>query len=213
MIIIDCEQGSPEWHAARCGVVTASRVADLMAKTKSGWSASRANYAAELIAERLTGSVADRYCSPEMQWGRDHEAEAARIYAFERGIELSPIGFVLHQNIPRSGCSPDRLADADGLIEIKCPNTATHIDTLLGAAIDGKYVKQMQWQMACTGRVWCDFVSFDPRLPVEMQLHVSRVARDAAVIASMEDAVREFIAEIDEREAKLRERYGMEDAA
>lgn len=213
MIIIDCEQGSPEWHAARCGVVTASRVADLMAKTKSGWSASRANYAAELIAERLTGAVAESYCSPAMQWGRDHEAEAARIYAFERGIELSPIGFVLHPTVNRSGCSPDRMAGDDGLIEIKCPNTATHIDTLLGASIDGKYIKQMQWQMACTGRAWCDFVSFDPRLPVEMQQHVTRVVRDEAFIAEIADAVRDFIAEIDAREAKLRELYAMEDAA
>ncbi len=212
MRIIDCEQGSPEWFAARCGKVTASKIGDLTAKTKTGWSASRANYMALLVAERLTQTVAESYSNSAMQWGKDHEDEAARVYAFERGIQLNRVPFVLHPTIDEAGASPDRLAGDDGLIEIKCPNTATHIETLLGGSIDGKYVKQMQWQMLCTERAWCDFVSFDPRLPVEMQLHVTRVHRDDAVISELEAAVRAFLSELDDTVAKLRSRY-MQEAA
>lgn len=204
MRIIDCEQGSHEWHAARCGRVTASRISDLTARTKSGWSASRANYMAQLIAERLTSTVAESYSNAAMQWGKDHEDEAARVYAFERGVDVAPVAFVLHPIIDMAGASPDRLAGDDGLIEIKCPNTATHIETLLGSPIDGKYVKQMQWQMLCTGRAWCDFVSYDPRLPVELQLHITRVARDEKSIADLDNAVREFLSELDCKVTKLR---------
>lgn len=212
MRLIACEQGTPEWFAARCGKVTASKIADVTAKTKSGWSASRANYKAQLVAERLTGTVAESYSNAAMQWGSEHEAEAARVYAFERGLDLETIAFVLHPTLDDAGASPDRLAGRDGLVEIKCPNTATHIETLLGASIDGKYVKQMQWQMLCTERAWCDFVSFDPRLPVEMQLHITRVHRDEAMIASLEGAVKEFLSELDETVAKLRALY-MQEAA
>lgn len=213
MRIIECTQGTPEWHAARCGRVTASKIADLTAKTKTGWSASRSNYMAQLVAERLTGTVAESYSNAAMQWGSEHEDEAARVYAFESGVAVSPIAFVLHPTIDMAGASPDRLVGTDGLIEIKCPNTATHIETLLGGSIDGKYVKQMQWQMLCTERAWCDFVSYDPRMPVEMQLHVTRVKRDESMIADLERAVIEFLAELDETVSKLRALYKMEQAA
>lgn len=212
MRIVDCEQGTPEWFAARCGRVTASKIADVTARTKTGWGASRANYMAQLVAERLTGAVQESYSNAAMQWGKDHEAEAARIYAFERSVVVTPIAFVLHPTIDDAGASPDRLAGDNGLVEIKCPNTATHIETLLGCAIDSKYIKQMQWQMLCTGRAWCDFVSFDPRLPVEMQLHVTRVDRDDKVISDIEDAVRVFLAELDNMMSNLRSRY-MQEAA
>ena len=213
MRIIECTQGTPEWHAARCGRVTASKIADLTAKTKTGWSASRSNYMAQLVAERLTGTVAESYSNAAMQWGSEHEDEAARVYAFESGVAVSPIAFVLHPTIDMAGASPDRLVGTDGLIEIKCPNTATHIETLLGGSIDGKYVKQMQWQMLCTERAWCDFVSYDPRMPVEMQLHVTRVKRDESMIADLERAVIEFLAELDETVAKLRGLYALGAAA
>lgn len=204
MRLIDCVQGSPEWHAARCGKVTASKIADLTARTKTGWSASRANYMAQLVAERLTNTVTEMFSNAAMQWGKDHEAEAAGVYAFERGIKVDPVAFVLHPTIDMAGASPDRLAGDDGLVEIKCPNTATHIETLLGGSIDGKYIKQMQWQMLCTGRAWCDFVSYDPRLPVELQLHVTRVDRDEKVIADLDDAVRAFLSELDGKVSQLR---------
>ena len=172
------EQGTPEWHAQRLGKVTASRISDVVARTKSGWGASRANYMAQLIAERLTGQVADSYTNNAMQWGSEKESEAADAYAFYRNADPVAVGFVKHPVIAMSGASPDRLIMDDGLIEVKCPNTATHIETLLGAAIPTKYVLQMQWQMDCTDRAWCDFVSYDPRMPEHMRLHVVRVARD-----------------------------------
>ncbi len=207
------EQGSPEWIAARLGKVGASRVADLMAKTKSGWGASRANYMAQLIAERLTGQLTETYTNAAMQWGTDTEADARSAYQFETATLVEQVGFVLHPRIAMSGASPDGLIGADGLVEIKCPNTATHIDTLLGQNVPGKYVIQMQWQMACTGRAWCDFASFDPRLPESMQLLVQRVPRDDKHIKELEDGVVEFLAEVDQKVAALRSRYELKAAA
>lgn len=200
------EQGSPEWFAARLGKVTASRVADIIAKTRSGPSASRKNYLAELVAERLTGTTADSFTSPAMRWGTETEPQARAAYVFFRDAEVAEIGFVDHPSIPMTGASPDGLVGAEGLVEIKCPNTATHIDTLLGKAIDGKYVTQMQWQLACTGRAWCDWISFDPRMPEELRLHVERVVRDDKMIAELEQAVSEFLGELDATIKALTER-------
>ena len=203
----DILQGSPEWFAARCGKVTASRVSDVVARTKTGWGASRANYMAELVAERLTGAVAEGYTSPAMQWGTDTEAEARRAYEFYRDVDVVAAGFILHPRIGQSGASPDGLVSDDGLVEIKCPNTATHIDTLLSATVPQKYATQMQWQMACTGREWCDFVSFDPRMPEAMRLFVKRVQRDGEAIAELEKLVTAFLEELDAKVAALRTAY------
>jgi putative phage-type endonuclease len=200
-------QGSPEWFAMRCGKVTASRVADVLAKTKTGWGAGRANYAAELIAERLTGATAPSFTNAAMQWGTDQEPVARQVYAARHSLDVSEIGFVDHPEITMSGASPDGLVGVWGLVEIKCPNTATHLDTLLSETVPGKYITQMQWQMACTGREWCDFVSFDPRLPESMALFVKRVHRDVSHILELETEVAAFIAEIDDKVARLTERY------
>lgn len=200
-------QGSPEWFAARAGKVTASRVADVIARTKTGYGASRANYAAELIAERLTGTTAPSFTNAAMQWGTDTEPKARDAYCFRHDVDVVEIGFIDHPLIAMTGASPDGLIGEEGLIEIKCPNTATHLDTLLGETVPAKYVTQMQWQMACTGRAWCDFASFDPRLPASMSLFVRRVARDEDLIAELEREVTAFIAEIDEKVARLNERY------
>lgn len=197
------EQGSQEWLAARLGKVTASRVADVIARTKSGWGASRANYMADLVAERLTGVPADRYTNAAMQWGIDTEPEARAAYQFDIGALVAPAGFIPHPTIPMSGASPDGLVGTDGLVEIKAPLTATHIETLLGQAVPAKYVTQMQWQMACTGRQWCDFVSYDPRMPEEMRLWVRRVPRDIAMIRELEGHITAFLAELDEKVAAL----------
>lgn len=205
-------QGSPEWHALRLGKVTASRVADVVAKTKSGWGASRANYMAELIAERLTGATADRFVNAAMQWGNETEAEARAAYQFQTDAEVVEIGFVDHPSIAESGASPDGLVGEGGLVEIKCPNTATHIDTLLSGTVPGKYLTQMQWQMACTGRQWCDFVSYDPRLPPEMAIWIKRVERDEDRITELQDMVREFLKELDAKVSDLRALY-MSEAA
>ena len=200
-------QGSPEWHALRCGKVTASKIADLLAKTKAGWGASRANYRAQLVAERLTGTVEKTYTNAAMEWGSATEAEAADAYAFYCDAEIAKVGFVVHPCIPMAGASPDRLVDNDGLIEVKCPNTATHLETLLGGTIPGKYVHQMMFQMACTGRAWCDFVSYDPRMPEHMRMFDRRLDRDDKRIAEIEQEVLAFLAEVDDTVAKLRKAY------
>lgn len=198
-------QGSAEWHQARLGKLTASRLADALAKTKTGWGASRANLLADLLTERLTGIPVDAYVSPAMQWGRDNEGFACDVYAFRTDADLDDAGFVDHPTIAMSGASPDRYVGADGLLEIKCPNTATHLDTLLSGAVPARYLAQMAWQMACTGRAWCDFVSFDPRLPDHMRLFVRRVPRDDAFIADLEKEARIFLAELDAKLAALTE--------
>ena len=190
------EQRTDEWFATRAGKVTASSLYKVVAKTKTGWGADRANYHAQLVAERLTGKPSDSFSNAAMQWGIDQEAAAREAYANLIGDAVAEIGFVDHPRLEWSGASPDGLVGFDGLVEIKCPNTATHIATLTGAEIDKKYRLQMQWQMICTGRDWCDFVSFDPRMPAEMQLHVRRVERDDHLLAELEQDVSAFLAEV-----------------
>lgn len=199
----DVHQGTDAWKQLRLGKVTASRVADVVAKTKTGWGASRANYAAQLITERLTGQPAESYTNAAMQWGTATEPQARTAYAFFADCEVAEVGFINHPRIEMAGCSPDGLVGDDGLVEIKCPNTATHIEFLLGGGIDEKYLKQMQWQMACTGRMWCDFASFDPRLPAELQLKIERMNRDDVLIASLENDVALFLGEIEAKMNRL----------
>lgn len=200
-------QGSPEWFAQRLGKVTASRVADVCAKIKSGWGASRANYMAELVAERLTGVTAASYTNAAMQWGKDTEPHARAAYEFRTDCAVNEIGFVDHPKIEMCGASPDGLISEAGLLEIKCPSTATHIDTLIGKTVDDKYIVQMQWQLACTGRKWCDFVSFDPRMPETMRLYVQRFLRDDKRIEELTGMVTEFLAELDAKVSKLKQLY------
>jgi len=191
-------QGSDEWRAIRLGKVTASRVADVMAKVKSGPSASRSNYMAELIAERLTKTAGERFQTPAMAWGNEQENVARQRYAFDHEVEVELVGFVPHPTIAMAGASPDGLVGANGLVEIKAPNTATHIETLISGTIPGKYQIQMLWQMACDpAREWCDFVSFDPRLPPHMEKFQRRFMRDDERIAEMEREVVAFLAEAD----------------
>lgn len=206
-------QDSPEWKTARLGCLTASRFADAIAKTKTGWGASRANYKAELVAERLTGNAAEGYMNAAMQWGVDHEADAKSAYEFRTDWGVLPGGFVLHPSMNYCGASPDGFVEDDGLIEVKCPNTATHIDTLLGQPVPGKYLTQMQWQMACTGRKWCDFVSYDPRLPEAMRLFVKRVPRDDKLLDVLTAEAIAFLVEVNDTVADLRGRYEAKAAA
>lgn len=190
-------QGSPEWFAQRLGKVTASRLADVLAKVKAGEAAARANYRAELVAERLTGKVAEGFSNAAMKWGTECEPLARAAYEAEFGLLVEEVGMVQHPAIANTGASPDGLVSTDGLIEIKCPETKAHIDTLLSKSAPTKYVPQMQWQMACTGRAWVDFVSFDPRMPADLQLFVCRVLRDDDLICQYETEVRAFLAEVD----------------
>lgn len=207
------EQRTSAWFEARLGCVTASRTGDVMARTKSGPSASRANYMAQLVCERLTGERESSFCTPAMQRGIDLESQARAMYELETGFDVTETGFIPHPKIKGFGASPDGLVGADGLVEIKVPNTATHIATLQGKPIDRKYVLQMHVQMICTGRVWCDYVSFDDRLPIEMQMHITHVELDEALATEITSEVETFLAELDETVADLRARYELKEAA
>jgi putative phage-type endonuclease len=190
------EQRTAEWFQARLGKVTASRVADVIAKTKTGYSASRENYMAQLVVERLTNTQAESFTNAAMQWGTDQEPFARAAYELKMGVMVDETGLVDHPIIPMAGASPDGLIGEDGLVEIKCPNTATHIDTLLTQTVPAKYITQMQFQMACTGRQWCDFVSFDPRMPQKAQIFIKRVLRDDSFIKEIESEIKKFLAEV-----------------
>jgi len=197
------DQGTEEWFTIRIGKVTASRVADVIAKTKTGYSASRDNYMAQLVCERLTGQKGESFTNAAMQHGTETEPLARAAYEALKDVLVDEVGFVPHPTIEMAGASPDGLVGDDGLLEIKCPNTATHIETLLSQTVPSKYNTQMQFQMACTGRLWCDFVSFDNRLPEELQLFVKRVPRDDVFIKQTEDAIVKFLAELDDKINKL----------
>jgi putative phage-type endonuclease len=209
----DIVQGSDEWRQARCGSLGASDIADMVARTKAGWGASRANLAARLIAERLTGIPQETYQSAAMQHGIETEPAARVAYAFLHDAGVVEVGIVRHPTIAHAHASPDGLVGEEGLLEVKCPNTATHLDTLLSAPIDLRYVKQCMWQMACSGRRWCDWVSFDPRLPEPMQMVVKRVVRDDEMIAELEREATVFLGEVADKVRLLTERYLKRDAA
>ena len=197
MKVVDFEQGSAEWLAVRAGKVTASRIADVMAKIKTGEAAARRDYRAQLVAEILTGKPQeDGYINAEMQWGLEQEVFARAAYEVSKGVLVDEVGLVLHPTIDRAGASPDGFAGAIGL-EIKCPKTATHLQYLLDGTAPAKYQPQMLWQMACMGTEATDFVSFDPRLPEQYRLFVVRFQRDDKRIEEMEAEVRDFLSGVD----------------
>jgi putative phage-type endonuclease len=201
-------QGTDEWFQARAGKTTASRIADLINKTAKGaYAATREAYAKQLVVERLTGKSAEKYTSKEMRWGTETEAEARAAYVFNRAAVVEEVGFILHPSIADCGASPDGLSDDDGLLEIKCPKTETHIETLLRQEVPEEYIPQMQWQMACTGRAWCDFVSFDPRVEEYLRFFCKRVQRDDVFIATLEREVVGFMNEVRGTVAKLERIY------
>ncbi len=195
---LDCEQGSEEWAQARCGIPTASRCGDIVAMTKKGEEkAERRNYRTELVIEILTGVPYPRYKTLEMQWGINQEPFARAAYELDRNVLVETCGFVLHPDIARFGASPDGLVGEDGLIQIKCPNTSTHLAWMLAGTVPVEHCFQMLAEMACTGRKWCDFVSFDPRLPEHLQLFVRRFPRNDELIAQLEAEVIHFNDEIE----------------
>ena len=197
------EQGTTEWFAARCGKVTASRVADIIAKTKSGPSTSRENYLAQIVCERMTKKPAESYSNAAMAWGTEQEPFARAAYESVKDVLVEEVGFVLHPSIDGAGASPDGLVGLFGLVEIKCPNTATHISTLLDQKVPEKYNTQMQFQMASTGRHWCDFVSFDPRMDDGLQLFVKRVEFDPIYVSQLEKEVINFLMDVQDKIQKL----------
>ena len=190
------EQRTEEWFAARCGKVTASRVADIIAKTKTGYSTSRDNYLAQLVCERLTGKPAESYSNAAMQWGTDTEPFARAAYEARMDLLVTEVGFIDHPWIVMSGASPDGLAN-EGMVEIKAPNTSTHLQTSLDRKVPEKYITQMMWQMACADRPWCDFVSFDPWLPERHQLFIKRINYDPEMVNLLENSVIQFLGDVD----------------
>jgi putative phage-type endonuclease len=199
MSTIEVLQGSDDWRLARAGKVTASRICDVLAKIKSGEAASRRNYKAQIIAELLTGQPQESgFVSAEMKFGTENEPFARAVYEIKNDLMVEQVGFVPHPTIERAGASPDGYVNSDGLVEIKVPNTATHIAYILANEVPADYQPQMTWQMACTGRKYCDFVSYEPRLPEHMQLFVKRFERDDKRIAEMEAEVIKFLGEVDQ---------------
>lgn len=200
MKVLNVVQGSSEWFEARCGHVSASRVADALAvlKRKEGEAACRRNLRMAIVAERLTERHSANYVSPAMDWGTENEPLARTAYEMKTDETVDLVGYVLHPTIEWAGASPDGLCGKEGLIEAKCPNTTTHLDYLIAGVVPEEYKPQMYWQMACTGRKWVDFVSFDPRLPEKHQLFVKRLMRDEAIILSMETGVIQFLAEVEQ---------------
>lgn len=197
------EQGTAEWFAQRVGKLTASRMADVLATAKSGPSASRKNYLAQLVAERMTGQPAETFSNAAMAWGNEHEPLARAEYEIITNRSVEQIAFVDHPEIEWCGASPDGLVPDYGLVEIKCPNTATHIEYLLAGVPPAKYKPQMLLQLACTGMAWCDFVSYDPRMPEEHRLFVVRFEPKRAEIDAVEDAARAFLSEVADTIARL----------
>lgn len=215
MTIHRVEQGSPEWHALRVGKVTASRVSDVIARIKSGgYGASRANYTAELVLERLTGRHTEGFVSQDMLNGTAREPDARAEYELRMRCEVERIGFVDHPSIPMTGASADGFVGTDGLVEFKCPKPATHLATLKSGAIPGDYMTQINWNLACNPtRLWCDYCSFNPEFPEPMILFRKRVMRDPAQIAPLEKEVRIFLAEVDKEVAELQARFADRKAA
>jgi len=201
--VLHLPQGSAEWLAARVGLVTASRVGDILATTKSGPSASRAGYLAELVAEQLTGvSAAPTFMNDDMRRGVELEPAARFAYELQTDCIVQKVGLVLHPTM-KAGASPDGLVGDDGLVEIKCPRTHQHIAYLEGGKAPAKYLPQMGWQLVCTGRRWVDFVSYDERMPEALQVFVARYEPPMETLKDLEREVAAFLAEVDEKVAYL----------
>lgn len=194
---VTVQQGTPEWHQLRLGKVTASRVADILAKTKTGPSASRNNYLIELALQQVTKTIEESYTNSAMEWGVQTEPQARVAYEVKTNNFVDQVAFIDHPSIVGFGCSPDGLVGSDGLIEIKCPNSATHWSYIKDNQPPTKYFIQMQAQMAVTGAQWCDFVSFDPRMPERSQLLIVNVPRDPEFISNMEEEIKKFLSEVE----------------
>ncbi len=189
---------SPSWVPARVGLLTGSVFGKAIAKTKDGkWAASRKDLLFEKLAERLTGVAADHFVTPAMQWGLDNEAPAKALLEASQGIFVDKAGFCLHPQIPEWGATPDGFIDTDGVLEIKCPTTKTHLTYLCDKKVPTEYVPQMLAEIACTGRKWALFASYDPRMPLPQQLFITRFEPTAEAIAEAEQQARDFLAELE----------------
>lgn len=209
--IAELEQGTEEWVMARVGKVTASRCADATATSQRGEAAARRDYRAELISEILTGLPYPRFVTREMQWGLAQEPYARAAYELSRDVLVDTAGFVLHPDEERFrgrfGCSPDGYVGENGMVQFKCPTTATHLAWILGGRIPLEHMPQLLAELACNPeREWIEFVSFDPRMPEHLQLFVCRFFRNDNLIAVVENEVEHFNDELDSQIAALPEK-------
>jgi putative phage-type endonuclease len=199
--IIDVGQGTEEWLALRAGLITGSRISDVMA---GGAGIIKEKYRVQLAIERITKKpVPMDFKSSAMIKGNDDEPLAREHYEFMNDVDTEQVGFVFHPTLSRAGASPDSLVGDDGLLEIKCPNMGTHVNYLLSKKIPKNYLDQMQWQMACTGRQWCDWVTFCKEMPIHLRVLIIRVNRDEQRIAELEQAAFEFDGGIEQLIIKL----------
>lgn len=199
------EQGTGEWFQARLGRATASRFKDVMARLKSGEPAqARTDYMIEVVQERLTGRPAEHPVNSYMRWGTEQEPFARDAYCQRTGLAVDEVGFLKHHKL-MAGCSPDGIIDLDGVLEIKCPSSNTHTETLLSGMHD-KHLPQVQGAMWITGADWADFVSFDPRMPPGLRLYIQRIERNDIFIAGLAAAVEDFLGAVDEMVSTLLEK-------
>jgi len=199
MKIHPADQRSPEWFTARLGKLTGSRAKDMLATIKNGEAAPRRNLRVQLVLERLTGrSQENGYQSHAMQQGIEREVDAFAVYEGLTGTLLTSSGFLEHDTL-MAGCSLDgHVGDFEGLVEIKCPQAATHLDYLKTGTIPGDYYKQITHALWITGAQWCDWLSFNPDFPEPLQVKLVRVVRSEAAIAAYETAATAFLAEVDQ---------------
>ena len=203
-------QGTDEWRQARCGSVGASDAPRVVRRTKTGYSADRDSLMAEKVLARLTLTPVEIFKTQAMLQGTAREPEARLLYSMVRGVEVEEVGLVTHPSIKGSHASPDGFVTGIlgvGLIEIKCPLPAAHLNTLLTETISNDHLVQMTWQLSCTGRQWCDFVSYNPDFPSGMSLWIKRINRDAAFIAELEREIAQFVKEVDRKVEQLSRRY------
>ena len=209
------QQGTDEWRQARCGSVGASDAPAVVRRTKTGYSADRETLMANKVLERITNTPVDIYKTPAMLQGTAREPDARLLYSMIKGVEVEEVGLIQHPRIDGAHASPDGFVLVPGgtaiagLIEIKCPMPAKHLDTLLNETIINDHIVQMQWQMACTAHAWCDYVSFNPDFPPHMQMWIKRVQRDGDLIALLESEIRTFIKDLETKVVRLSRRYAM----
>lgn len=208
-------QGSDAWKAYKCGRLGGSSISQMMAKSRDrkSWGETRKTLASRLVLERLTGIPQEGYVTDAMKRGAEVEAQARSMYGLLYNCDVEQVGWVDHPTIPWSGASPDGRVGSAGLVEFKCPEPKKHLFSLMGGSIDSEYTMQMQWQLACEGRDWVDFGTFDPRWPAEMQMLVTRVYRDDLMIAELEKEARIFLAEVEDTVRRLKEKYQILEAA
>lgn len=203
---MNAPQGTEAWLAERAGCATASRFSDVCAKIKTGEAATRRKYKMQVVTERLTGNPVKGYVNSSMMWGTETEPLARQAYEASTGEIVEQVGFIKHLTIAYCGASSDGLIGDEGMIEIKCPESTTHLEWLETGKAPPEHMPQMQGQMWICDRKWVDFVSFDPRFPENLQLFIVRVQRDEEYIKTLEADVTKFLSEVDATVKRLLEK-------